>query len=495
MLFSKLIEALPEKRVVGSGDPDISGIAYDSRQVVPGSLFVCIRGGRFDGHEFLVDALAKGACAVVTDDVALASQKASGILFLEVPDTRTALPLLSARFFEYPSRRLKLVGVTGTKGKTTTIHLLEGIMKRAGHDTGVIGTLGVRYSDVVVSASNTTPESTDLQATFATMLDRGVSAVAMEVSSHALVKGRTDGCEFDVGVFTNLTQDHLDFHHTLDEYFEAKLLMFEKLPLSSQKRFVAVVNADDPRGGDVKKATRGNVLMYGIRNDADVKADNVSLDASGSEFDVSSPAGQFHVSLKLGGIFNVYNALAAIGSGIALGFEIDAIVEGLQSVEFVPGRFVPVKCGQKFGVVIDYAHSPDSLANILTAARDLTEKRLIAVFGCGGDRDRTKRPIMGKIGAELADVCVVTSDNPRSEDPDSIVQEVLAGMPRTQSVEAITDRREAIERAIKIAQPGDFVVIAGKGHETYQIFKDQTIHFDDSEVVREVLGTLGSSCG
>jgi UDP-N-acetylmuramyl-tripeptide synthetase len=501
MILTELIEPLPVKRVIGAGNIDITGIAYDSRRVDPGSLFVCIRGDRFDGHDFIGDALARGARAIASDDIEQVrakwpfdfAQSWAGIAVVEVTDVRLALPVIAARFFGNPSRGMKLIGVTGTKGKTTTTYLVDSILRSAGYKTGVIGTLGIKIGDEVSPVTNTTPESLDLQAAFAHMIDSDVNAAVIEVSSHALVKHRVDECEFDVGIFTNLTQDHLDFHKTLDEYFKAKLIFFEELGAKSSKGFVGVINADDPRMEDVVRATKGRTLTFGIRNSADIRAINVVAGAGVTEFDVVSPDGVFHVSLKLGGIFNVSNALGAIGSGIALGLPIDAIIAGLESISYVPGRFVQVDCGQEFGVVIDYAHSPDSLENILKAARDLTAKRLIVVFGCGGDRDRGKRPIMGRIAGDLADVCVVTSDNPRTEDPGAIIQEILTGVgDKACSVEAITDRREAIERALRMAEPGDVVVIAGKGHEHYQIFKDRTIHFDDREVVEHVLGRAGS---
>jgi len=502
MLFKSLIETINREYVKGSGDPEISGVAYDSRRVAPGYLFVCIKGDRFDGHEFIADALNNGASAVVSDDGKRAEALMRDALavngyrvdvpLLVVSDARAALPALSARFFGYPSRRLKLVGVTGTKGKTTTTHLMEGILRNAGHSVGIIGTLGVRFNDKTIATKNTTPESSDLQEIFSQMVDEGVTSAVMEVSSHALVKGRTDGCEFDVGVFTNLTQDHLDFHHTLDEYFKAKLMLFEKMPLQSGKPFTAAANADDPRTEEIIGVAPGRTITFGIRNDADFKAMNVITGSNGTEFDVRSQDGVFHISLKLGGLFNVYNALAAIASASALGIDVESIVRGLESVSHVPGRFVSIDRGQDFGIIIDYAHTPDSLANILGTARDIAQNRLIVVFGCGGDRDRGKRPIMGSIATEMADKVVVTSDNPRSENPESIIDEIMHGVGAGDDVDRIVDRRSAIFRAINMAEPGDLVVVAGKGHETYQIFKNETIHFDDSEVVEEALRDLDS---
>jgi UDP-N-acetylmuramyl-tripeptide synthetase len=488
MLLSQLIEPVPERRQIGVENPEIETVAYDSRRVVPGALFVCIRGERFDGHDFIGEAVRKGARALLVDRPDRIDGYPSGTTVVVVPDTRQALPILANRFFGYPSRDLKLVGVTGTKGKTTTTYLIEGTLRNAGLDTGVIGTLGARVRGAAVPLDRTTPESVDLQELLARMVGEKVSAAVMEVSSHALVMRRTEGCEYDVGVFTNLTHDHLDFHHTLDEYLDAKLMLFLAYPRASGKRFTAVVNADDPSAGRVIEATHGDVITYGVQSRADIRASNVCANAAGVSFEVQSPAGAFHVDLALGGAFNVYNSLASIGAALALGLDVDAIKRGLESVPAVAGRFESVDSGRGFAVIVDYAHSPDSLENVLKSARELTPQRLIVVFGCGGDRDRAKRPVMGRIAADLADMCIITSDNPRSESPEAIINEILAGTNGARaSVEAITDRREAIKHALDSARAGDLVIVAGKGHETYQIFEDRTIHFDDREVVRELL--------
>ena len=492
MLLSELIEPLRERRQIGLGNPDIGSIAYDSRCVSHGALFVSTRGQCFDGHDFIDDALRSGACAVMADDPERIERLRLDVPLIAVPDTRQALPILANHFFDYPSRRLKLVGVTGTKGKTTTTYLIEGVLRQAGVSTGVIGTLGARIRGASVPLERTTPESVDLQALLARMVSEEVSAAAMEVSSHALAMHRTDGCEFDVGVFTNLTHDHLDFHGSLEDYLETKLMLFDSYPRASGKRFTGVINADDSRSERVCKATYGDVITFGIRNPADVQATNVSADAKGVSFLALCPAGRFHVALSLGGIFNVYNSLAAIGVALSLGLDMQQIKAGLESVRAVNGRFESIDCGQDFAVIVDYAHSPDSLENVLKSARELTRRRLIVVFGCGGDRDKMKRPVMGKLASDLADLCIVTSDNPRSEDPQAIISEILAGADERAAVEAIVDRREAIKCALDAAQPGDLVLIAGKGHETYQIFKDRTVHFDDREVVRELLCGSGS---
>lgn len=489
MLFSNLVSPLLQKSVKGSNDPEITAIAYDSRKVIPGALFVCIKGDNFDGHRFIDDAVRNGAAAVIADDIPAFDGITSDIPAVLVPDTRVAMPVLANRFFDFPSRKLKLVGVTGTKGKTTTTYLIESIFKQAGLGAGVIGTMGTRINGDPVPSNRTTPESVDLQELFARMVSEHVDATAMEVSSHALVKHRTGGSEFDAAVYTNLTHEHLDFHHTLDEYFAAKMILFRDYPVASSKKITAVINIDDPRGEMVCDITQGSVLTYGIEKSADITARNISASAKGVSFDVAYGSDVFHIDLNLGGMFNVYNALGAIGASLSLGIGIDDISAGLQSIASVDGRFEAVKCGQDFDVIVDYAHTPDSLRNVLESAREITSGRLLVVFGCGGNRDKGKRPMMGEIASGLADVCVVTSDNPRKEDPNAIIEEIMAGIDTRNGkpVEAITDRESAIKRAMEMACPGDMVVIAGKGHETYQEFADHTIHFDDREVVKEIL--------
>lgn len=487
MLLSRLVQSLSPVPSPAAADPEISSIAYDSRRVLPGALFVCIRGGRFDGHDFIGRAVESGASALIVDSPARVPAGTS-IPVLSVADARDALPALAAEFYGHPSRQLKLVGITGTNGKTTTTYLVESMLRRAGRRAGVIGTLGASIDGSSVDLDRTTPESVDLQAILSKMVERGIEAAAMEVSSHAVYMRRTVGCEFDVGVFTNLTQDHLDFHKSLDEYFETKLRFFRDYPKASDKPFVAVVNADDPYGPRVIEAARGTALTYGVRGGSDVRASGIHATPRGVEFRASCSLGECDVRMRLGGLFNVYNSLAAVGVGVVLGLGLDDIREGLEAVPAVAGRFESVDCGQDFAVIVDYAHTPDGLENVLRAAREIADGRLIVVFGCGGDRDRAKRPIMGRIASELADMCIVTSDNPRSEEPMAIIDEVLAGMDRASaSAEVVADRREAIARALAAASAGDVVIIAGKGHETYQIFRDETIHFDDREVVRELL--------
>lgn len=489
MLLSKLIDPIIGKKYLGLSDPDIYSIAYDSRKAVSGAVFVCIRGENFDGHKFILDAVNNGASAIIADDESAIIESKLEIPYVLVPDSRIALPVIANRLFDYPSKKLKLTGITGTKGKTTTTFLLNAILKQSVLKTGIIGTMGTWINDVPVPSNRTTPESLDLQSLFADMLAEGVSAVSMEVSSHALVKNRTYGCEFDTTIFTNLTHEHLDFHNTLEEYFLAKLALFKQYPLMSSKLLTAVVNIDDPRGEAVCENTVGKIITYGIKNHADIMALNIAGSADGIAFDITSPYGDFHIDLNLGGMFNVYNSLAAIGAAFSYGIDITDITAGLESVHAVDGRFEAVKCGQDFDVIVDYAHTPDSLINVLRAAKEIARGRLIVVFGCGGNRDKAKRPIMGGIASEMADVCIITSDNPRKEDPNMIIAEIVSGIKENHChvIETVPDRLKAIQNAVEIACPGDMLVIAGKGHETYQEFADHTIHFDDREVVRGIL--------
>lgn len=485
MLLSELVKHLTNPRTVTPGDAEITGITYDSREIQPGWLFIAMQGGSFDGHKFIGAAIDAGAAAVISE------REVEGISVpcAVVPDGRLAMGEISSPFFGYPSRKLKLIGVTGTSGKTTVTHLIQSIFNASGQPAGLIGTLGARIGGEMIETKHTTPESIDLQRTLAYMVERGVKAVAIEASSHGLYQGRTLGCEFDCGVFTNIARDHLDFHVTVEAYLDAKLILFREYPEMSAKRFVAAINADDPSADQVISATKGDVITFGIDNPADLTASNIEVTDRSVSFGMTYQGVTIPIRLEIGGYFNVYNALASAASAIGLGLDVETIAKGLATAHRVPGRFESVGCGQDFGVIVDYAHTPDELENVLRTAKSLTENRLIVVFGCGGDRDRGKRPIMGRIGAELADVVVITSDNPRTEQPDAIIAEVLAGIAESDipRVTVHPDRREGIIEAIKCAKSGDVVVIAGKGHEDYQIFADRTIHFDDREVAREAL--------
>jgi len=408
---------------------------------------------------------------------------------------RQAVEKLAPWFYGEPSRELRMIGVTGTNGKTTTTHIVRAIFNQAGRPCGVSGTLHTLIGERILPVKNTTPDVLDLQAALREMVDGGMQYVAMEVSSHALALGRVAGCEFDSAVFTNMTQDHLDFHQTLDKYRDAKAILFRQLdaPHSQKGNKSAIANVDDPAGAFMLGQSQARCISYGIENDATIRAQNVELRPEGSRFTVTGALGEFEVRSKMTGLFNVYNMLAAISVAFAEGIGPQDIQTALKTFERVPGRFERVAIDRPFSVIVDYAHTPDGLENVLRTAKQFVRGRLIVVFGCGGDRDRTKRPIMGELATRYADRVIVTSDNPRSEEPGFIIQQILEGITTAEAknkTEAIQDRRSAIERALCVAAAGDVVLIAGKGHENYQILADKTIHFDDREVVRELAGGI-----
>ncbi|HEV2439809.1 MAG TPA: UDP-N-acetylmuramoyl-L-alanyl-D-glutamate--2,6-diaminopimelate ligase [bacterium] len=468
--------------VHGPADREFGGLAHDSRSVRPGDLFAAIRGFSQDGHRYAADAVRRGA-AVLLVDHPLADLDATQVV---VPDTRRAFATAAAAFYRHPSRDLRLCGVTGTNGKTTTTFLVDAILREAGRRSAVIGTLGVRVDGAPVAfhaTTPTTPEASDLQRLLREMLDGGVQDVTMEVTSHALELHRVAQCRFVTGVFTNLTQDHLDLHGTLEAYRDAKARLFAMVEPDG----VSIVNADDPYGDAMARASRAPVWTYGIDRPARIRAEELDLTPRGTGMTVVWPEGRVRVALPLPGRFNVSNALAAFAVGLSGGVPADTVRRVLEATSGVPGRFEPVDEGQPFAVIVDYAHTPDSLEQVLRLAAEISSGRRIVVFGCGGDRDRTKRPIMGRIGTQLADYAIFTSDNPRGEDPEAILREIEAGVPGARNFSSEADRRLAIEEAIALARPGDVVVIAGKGHETYQIVGDQVIDFDDRAVARELL--------
>ena len=463
--------------LMGTGPPEVevSGLAYSSDAVRPGSLFFCVRGFTADGHDFAAAAVERGAAALVVERTL-----GLGVPEVVVPDVRAAMGPAAARFHGDPTSELAVVGITGTNGKTTTAFLVRHILEEAGMRTGLLGTVKQVVGGVEEPVERTTPEAIDLQATFRRMLDSGDRACAMEVSSHALELGRAAGIRFAAKVFTNLTQDHLDFHDTMEAYYLAKRRLFDEPG-------PAVVNLDDEYGRRLAEEL-GEVVGFGVEaRDAEFGASEVVFDATGSRFTV----GGAEVRACLPGLFNVQNALAAIAATAQMGVSLEVAARALAEAPRVPGRFEPVEEGQPFGVLVDYAHTPDSLENVLRAARELTEGRLHVVFGAGGDRDRGKRPLMGEVAARLADRVIVTSDNPRSEEPEAIVAEILAGTGP--GVETEVDRRKAIVLAIGAAEPGDVVVIAGKGHEQGQEFEGgRKEQFDDVEVARDALRELAS---
>jgi UDP-N-acetylmuramoyl-L-alanyl-D-glutamate--2,6-diaminopimelate ligase len=477
MRLDELVAGFGGARILGGSEAAIADLAYDSRRAGPGTLFFCVRGEKRDGHDFAAQVVAAGAAALVVERE----------LEVEVPqvvveDARAAMAPLASRFCGDPTAELRVVGVTGTNGKTTTAFLIREVLERAGISTGLLGTVKQIVGGAEEAVERTTPEAIDLQATFRRMLDGGDRACAMEVSSHAMSLRRADAIHWEVGLFTNLTQDHLDFHADMEDYFLAKRKLFEAGPGT------AIVNVDDPYGR--RLAGEFECVTFSAEGaEADYVARDVSFDAGGARFTV----GDVELRTGLPGHFNVANALGAFAVARAMGVETASAAAGLAAAARVPGRFEPIDEGQAFSVLVDYAHTPDSLENVLRAARRLTEGRLISVFGAGGDRDKGKRPKMGRAGAELSDLAVVTSDNPRSEDPAAIVAEVAAGTGGGAEVEVEVDRRAAIGLALGRAAAGDTVVIAGKGHEQGQEFADgRKVPFDDREVAREELRKLGS---
>jgi UDP-N-acetylmuramoyl-L-alanyl-D-glutamate--2,6-diaminopimelate ligase len=491
--LKELLAAIPQHRLVGSDETEVGALAYDSREVSMNTLFVAIRGYQRDGHEFIPQALERGASVIVAEDEEALASLPPHVAGVIVPDTREAMALLAAEFYGHPSREMVLIGVTGTNGKTTVAHLVADVLRDAGFSSvGIIGTLGAATERSVYDTGRTTPESLDLQRLLADFLDGGAEAVVMEVSSHALALKRVSACAFDAGIFTNLTQDHLDFHSDMEEYFQAKAKLFTEVAEYSEqfKSFGAVLNADDHYGRRLRDEVCKDRLYitYGIEGEAHVTAEGVHLKPNGTSFVARSQGVDIHFDLALTGRFNVYNALAAISYALLNERPPSAIQGALQRALPPEGRMEMIDLGQEFYVAVDYAHTPDGLKNVVATVKEFVSGRLITVFGCGGDRDRTKRPQMGAIASGLSDVCVVTSDNPRTEDPSRIIEDILAGMQGGGAQTIVEpDRRKAIERALQEARKGDFVVVAGKGHETYQIFKDRTIHFDDREVVREWL--------
>ena len=472
----------------------VTGITHDSRAVATGAVFVAIRGERFDGAAFAADAIQRGAIAVVAETPA---PEGLPVPWLRTTDARLALAELAALFYGHPSETLTVVGVTGTNGKTTTTYLLAAVFDAAGLPCGRLGTVTVRVGPGATDehdAARTTPEASDIQRLLREMADRGCRACAMEVSSHALVLHRAANTRFAAAIFTNLTRDHLDFHGDMAQYFAAKRRLFEMLPAGAP----AVVNVDDPRGAELA-GTQPRVVTYAIDRRADVRATAIHSSLEGLAFEVETPRGTLAIRSPLVGRPNVYNILGVTATAIALDLPTTAIEQGIARLETVPGRFQVVSGPRDdVRVVVDYAHTDDALKNLLETARPLAEGRLVTVFGCGGDRDRSKRPLMGAVAGRLSDAVVLTSDNPRSEPPDRIVEEIVRGLapqaepgaPERPGTPFVTelDRRAAIERAIRTARPGDLVVIAGKGHEKYQVVGDRTLPFDDVDIARAALG-------
>jgi len=482
MKLKELLKEISPLQVRGDADIQVEGITYDSRQVRPGWIFVAIRGLQDDGHHYIPRALEAGASAVVYSDGTRHFSARAAVL---VENPRKALACMSAAFYGHPSRSFRLIGVTGTNGKTSTTSLLKTIFRAADRKTGLFGTIENTLDDQVLPASHTTPESRDLQEMFRLLADMNADCCVMEVSSHALSLERVACCDFNGAVFTNLTQDHLDFHRDMEEYFQAKKKLFTMLP--SDRDHYVILNADDPASVRIADATQARIIWYGIRNPADFMAEDIHTGLTGTTFTLRYPGGKIPLGLTLTGRFSVYNSLAAVAAAIQEGISPEVIAGALSGAR-VSGRFEPVNEGQDFAVVVDYAHTPDSLENVLNTAREIARNRVIVVFGCGGDRDSTKRPLMGEIGVRLSDVAILTSDNPRTEDPMGILAQVEEGARRAgDHYKIIGNRREAIEEAVAMAGPGDLVLIAGKGHEDYQIIGTTRHPFSDFQVARQAI--------
>lgn len=483
MKLSELIKNVKIEKIVNDKDVEITGLSYNSKTIEKGNIFVCLKGEYSDGHDYAQMAVENGAAALFCE-----KEMPFKLPQVIVKSTRHQIADIAAEFYNYPSKKLNLIGVTGTNGKTTVTHLIQRIVEDAKHKCALIGTLGYKLSgkDSYHDAKHTTPQAPELQKTLDMILKQSIDYVAMEVSSHALEQNRVGGCDFNGAVFTNLTQDHLDYHITMNNYFEAKAILFKGLKSGG----FAVINNDDDYAERLKSVIPQGVKIYtyGIKNDADIMASEIDFSIHGAKFTCKIHNYEYKVNLQMNGMFSVYNALAALCAGIAMGFDADICIKALEETRSVDGRFEIVN--KQPLVIVDYAHTPDGLENVLKAARELTpnDSNLVCMFGCGGDRDATKRPKMGKIADENADIVVVTSDNPRSEDPQLIISDILAGIKsvNTQKVYVEPDRRTAIKMLKNIAKPNDVVVLAGKGHEDYQILKNETIHFDDREEARKV---------
>lgn len=489
MLLKQLIKELPVLGVDGPLDREIAGIVYDSRRVTPGTLFVAIPGAHVDGHDFINTAIDRGASAIICERNGFSSPRATKI---KVPDVREALARAAASYYQHPSTKLQVIGVTGTNGKTTVAFMVKEMLEAAGIKTGLLGTVHYEIGERVIPAARTTPEALEVQQMMAQMLTSGCKACAMEVSSHALEQKRVAGVEFDVAIFTNLTQDHLDYHGTMENYFAAKQKLFTTT-MNGGKRGAVVINIDDASG--VRLAENSDVavrLTYGIRTAASIRASKVQLGADASQFTIETQDGNFACKLPLIGRHNIYNALAATGASLALDIDAGKIQSALNKMQPVPGRLERVSCGQPFAVFVDYAHTDDALHNVLATLREITKGRLLLLFGCGGNRDTGKRAKMGRVAAKLADFTLITSDNPRNEQPGKIAAQIEEGFctikKRDHAIEL--DRKRAISEIISRAKVGDTVLLAGKGHETYQEFEGTVVPFDDRVYAREALENL-----
>ena len=490
MKLHELLRGLNITTSSGSLDIDITGVVSDNRKVELGTAFVCYQGISVDSHNFIADAIQKGAAAVIGEKPikTIETQGRFPIPYVQVPCGRRAMSLIAANWHENPAKRLKLIGITGTNGKTSTAHLIHAILKASGRKTALIGTVGHQYTNAqgeneTLPASLTTPDAFALHALFKQFTEDDVEYVTMETSSQGLALQRLAGLTFDTAVFTNFTQDHLDYHQTMEAYLKAKLMLFEQL----DRKGVAILNSDSPVAARIVDAcSESRLLMYGLSEKANLHTEDINFSHNRLAFTAVTPDGRIPVKLRLLGEYNLYNALAAIAVGLRYDCPIPAIQEGLAAT-VVPGRFELIDRGQDFAVIVDYAHTPDGLENVLTAAKRVAERNLICVFGCGGDRDNGKRPKMGNISTQIADYSVITSDNPRTEDPDDIIAQIVSNLPHDTNYMCISERRDAIHHAIEMAKSGDVVVIAGKGHEDYQEINGKQFPFDDRVVASDFL--------
>jgi UDP-N-acetylmuramyl-tripeptide synthetase len=485
MRLRNLISTLDGLQVFSFTDRNVTGITSDSRQVTPGVAFVALKGAADDGHKYIFDAISRGANVVVAQETVNVPEE---VCLIVASNSRHVLAVMADIFYDHPSGKVKVVGITGTNGKTTTTYLLRSIFQLAGKKVGLLGTISYEIAGRVIPAPNTTPGALDVQRYLAEMAAAGAEYAVMEVSSHALEQYRVDAVDFACGLFTNITPEHLDYHKTFDAYLAAKGKLFKYLPRTS----IAVLNADDPNANAMAKRTEATCVWYGIEKPAEYSAELVSMGLDGASIRLMTPAGAAEVSTALIGVHNVYNILAAATAAHAMGTSMEETVAGIAALAGVPGRLERITEAKHFTAFVDYAHTDDGLRKVLTALKPLVDGKLIVVFGCGGDRDRTKRPRMGRVAQELASVVVVTSDNPRTEEPGAIISEILAGTTPSENLFVEPDRRKAIEAACRLAGPEDVVLAAGKGHETYQILKDTIIPFDDRTVIREFVRRQGT---
>ena len=494
MRLDYLLNGQPIVEQHGNKDCEIKGLTSDSREVKKDYLFVAVKGSSQDGHKYLSDAVQRGACALVVENVA---NVFPNVPIVRVPDTRAALSDLASRFYNYPSKDMNLIGITGTNGKTTTSYILESILKEGGRNVGVIGTVNYRYKGKSFQTSLTTPESNDLMKILGEMRDAGVTDIILEVSSHSLEQGRVRGLNWSRALFTNFSRDHLDYHLTMEEYFKAKSLLFASLR-EEEAQAKTIINMDDPKGRELQRITKASTVSYGLGDNCSVRATDIHTSVEGLHFRLTTPAGDTPIASTLFGQMNVYNILAAAAVAFSLDIDLNTISRGIQKLAFVPGRLQHVENKQGLSIFVDYAHSTDALKKVLQTVRQLTKGRLITVFGCGGDRDKGKRPDMGRVAGMYSDCAIITSDNPRGESPEKIADEIEAGMKESglkrvtfnfslnaKGYEIILDRRKAIHAAVKIAnkEGGDIILIAGKGHEQYQITGNGKRYFNDIEEV------------